>query len=186
MKINKKDFFIIILSFLVILLSMLLFLSLFKSNENTNLAKPDLKEPQGASSNVLDMGVIDYNFKEDEVNFISNRASFEEYTKENISMLSKEPAVLGGTFFVTNIEWLDYNLALVDYEDGHIALQAKAKYDLASNGSVLIKSFEIVPDSDANNEYILNEGALQSNPDSEPSKAIKIEASLPSLESIDW
>lgn len=50
---------------------------------------------------------------------------FENYLKENISKLSKTKAVLGGTFYITEIKWLPNRAAIVSYEDGHIALQAK-------------------------------------------------------------
>jgi len=70
---------------------------------------------------------------------------FESYIKSNISELSPEPAVLGGTFYVTEVRLLSDNLALVNYEDGHIAIQAVALFSVL-NDEVIIESFEIVPD----------------------------------------
>src|SRR5574344_381842 len=56
---------------------------------------------------------------------LNEKDLFEDYLKTNISQLSKTKAVLGGTFFVTEIKWLPNRVAIVSYEDGHIALKAK-------------------------------------------------------------
>jgi hypothetical protein len=53
------------------------------------------------------------------------RAEREEFLKDNISNLSSEKEVLGGKFYITNISWVDADKALVEYEDGHIALKAE-------------------------------------------------------------
>jgi len=50
------------------------------------------------------------------------------YMVENISIVSPEPEVLGGTFYVTNIEFTSTNSGVVEYEDGHIALIADFEY----------------------------------------------------------
>jgi hypothetical protein len=47
----------------------------------------------------------------------------EAYIRSHISELSPQPAVLGGTFYVTDIQWQNDDTALVSYEDGHIALK---------------------------------------------------------------
>lgn len=67
----------------------------------------------------------------------------EQYIRENISALSPEPEVLGGTFYVTDLEFLDEQSVKVGYEDGHIALEALANYFL-DNGLVMINSFEVI------------------------------------------
>ena len=46
--------------------------------------------------------------------------SIESYVSQNISELSPEKAVLGGTFYVTEIQVAD-GKGTVEYEDGHIA-----------------------------------------------------------------
>ena len=51
-----------------------------------------------------------------------------DYIRENISDLSSEKEVLGGTFYVTSINFTGENTADVAYEDGHIALTAKVKF----------------------------------------------------------
>jgi|GEM_PF-2401823 len=54
-----------------------------------------------------------------------DQAAADVYIRANISDLSPTPAVLGGTFQVTDIEWEDSDTAVVSYEDGHIALKAR-------------------------------------------------------------
>lgn len=68
-----------------------------------------------------------------------------EYISENISDLSPEEAVLGGSFYLTGIRFTDDNTAVIDYEDGHIALNAAVKFSV-TNGVVLIESFDIITD----------------------------------------
>lgn len=65
------------------------------------------------------------------------------YLQTNISQLSPEPAVLGGTFYVTKIKCENLGECLVEYEDGHIALVGMAKYQV-ENGQVKITEFQIV------------------------------------------
>ena len=66
----------------------------------------------------------------------------ENYVRENISTLSPEPAVLGGTFYVTAIDVGD-GMGTVEYEDGHIALTADFTFTQTATGEVIIESFEV-------------------------------------------
>lgn len=66
----------------------------------------------------------------------------EEYVADNISTLSPEKEVLGGTFYVTNIEAQDGS-GTVEYEDGHIALTADFTYTTDEEGNVEVTSFDI-------------------------------------------
>ncbi|MEX2436704.1 MAG: M14 family metallopeptidase [Candidatus Paceibacterota bacterium] len=59
---------------------------------------------------------------------IEREAVIENYIRNNISELSSESEVLGGTFYVTNIQFNQDNSGLVEYEDGHIALVADFTY----------------------------------------------------------
>lgn len=59
------------------------------------------------------------------------KEAFEKYLKNNISKLSPQKAVLGGTFYITKIVWQPNRVALVYYEDGHIALAAITKISVA-------------------------------------------------------
>ncbi|MDD5469758.1 MAG: DUF333 domain-containing protein [Candidatus Peribacteraceae bacterium] len=70
----------------------------------------------------------------------------EAYIRSHISQLSPEPAVLGGTFYVTGIQWQNDGTAVVSYEDGHIALRARAR--IRANGAeVTVESFSLIPDT---------------------------------------
>ena len=71
------------------------------------------------------------------------RADIQSYVRENIAQLSPEPAVLGGTFYVTAIEAAD-GTGTVWYEDGHIALVADFTYIIDKYG-ITISSFEVRP-----------------------------------------
>lgn len=66
------------------------------------------------------------------------------YVSENISTLSTEPEVLGGTFFVTAIASANGS-GVVSYEDGHNAYTADFTYSMATDGSVSIDSFVVRP-----------------------------------------
>ena len=74
--------------------------------------------------------------------------AFEKYLKNNITKLSTTKAVLGGTFAVTKISWQPNRIALVSYEDGHIALTASVKMAVIyKNGqikSVKATSFKVL------------------------------------------
>lgn len=64
-------------------------------------------------------------------------ALIEEYIRENISELSPEPEVLGGTFYVTSITFSDLWEWEVQYEDGHIALTADFIYAIDESRDVV-------------------------------------------------
>lgn len=64
----------------------------------------------------------------------------ETYVRSNISELSPEPEVLGGTFYVTKIE-ADNGKGEVEYEDGHIALKASFTYSIDVDRGITIHSF---------------------------------------------
>ena len=102
------------------------------------------------------------NIERDEIK--SDKPAFEEYVRANISQLSKEEAVLGGTFYVTDIKWVGDNSALVSYEDGHIALEALARYVIDDEDKVEVTYFEVIP---------LLEGSAQPEPESEISQELR-------------
>ena len=60
-----------------------------------------------------------------------------------ISDLSPEKEVLGGTFYVTNIEW-ENSKVTVTYEDGHIELVANAIVKRTEDGGISVLNFEIL------------------------------------------
>lgn len=68
--------------------------------------------------------------------------SIESYVSQNISELSPEKAVLGGTFYVTEIQVAD-GKGTVEYEDGHIALVADFTYTASDRQGINITSFTV-------------------------------------------
>ena len=70
---------------------------------------------------------------------------FEEFLRANISDISPEKEVLGGKFYITNIEWVNEQTAIVDYEDGHIALRAEAELSFTdeTKSVVQVERFEM-------------------------------------------
>lgn len=68
----------------------------------------------------------------------------ERYIAENISRLSPEPEVLGGTYYVTAIE-AQNGSGTVSYEDGHNAYTADFTYTETGDGTVSVDSFVIRP-----------------------------------------
>lgn len=78
----------------------------------------------------------------------------ESYIRENISSLSPEEEVLGGSFYVTSVDFEDDNSCVVEYEDGHIALKARAEFEVSSDDQVEITSFQIIEPEDSNQEEV--------------------------------
>ncbi|MEI6835900.1 MAG: hypothetical protein WCK59_03625 [Candidatus Falkowbacteria bacterium] len=68
---------------------------------------------------------------------LTEKNAFEKYLSDNISKLSPKKAVLGGTFYVTKIVWQPSRIALVSYEDGHVAFTAQTKIAVTyKNGQI--------------------------------------------------
>jgi hypothetical protein len=67
-----------------------------------------------------------------------------KYLETNISKLSPEKEVLGGTFYITELIVVDNKHATVSYEDGHNAYTAKLQFTVNENQVVDIESFEVV------------------------------------------
>lgn len=66
----------------------------------------------------------------------------EAYVSLNISELSPEAAVLGGTYYVTEIAAAD-GKGTVRYEDGHIAHTADFTYETEGERGIQITSFVV-------------------------------------------
>lgn len=78
----------------------------------------------------------------------ASHKALEAYIKANISKLSREWEVLGGKFYVTEIKWLDLHDALVSYEDGHNAFEARTNIGFVDGSSeVVANSFVTVADN---------------------------------------
>lgn len=72
------------------------------------------------------------------------RVEREKFLKDNISTLSPDKEVLGGKFYVTSISWLGSDKALIEYEDGHIALKAEVIF----TRGLEIASFSVLEDEE--------------------------------------
>lgn len=64
----------------------------------------------------------------------------EAHIGSNITTYAAVPGVLGGTFYVTHIDWYTANTAIVEYEDGHIQGKARATATM-EDGKVKIVQF---------------------------------------------
>lgn len=80
---------------------------------------------------------------------IELKETLKTFLNESLSNISPEKEVLGGKFFVTNLELSENNSGIVEYEDGHIALKASFNYKIEKNiqrnsYSVKIENFKIL------------------------------------------
>jgi regulatory protein YycI of two-component signal transduction system YycFG len=65
----------------------------------------------------------------------------ELYITQNISQITDEEEVLGGHFFVTHIEWIDNNTAIIDFEDGHNAFTIDYSFSIIDKVKSLFYDF---------------------------------------------
>lgn len=77
----------------------------------------------------------------------------EDYIKNNISELSPQKEVLGGKFYITEIKFVEPDMIMINYEDGHIALKAQANFKTIDE-DVKITNFKLINE---NNFLITNE-----------------------------
>jgi len=80
----------------------------------------------------------------------------EDYINAHISELSPQKEVLGGKFYTTRIIFPSENEAIIDYEDGHIALSASAQFKIINN-KVMIQNFTVTNDNGASAETAHND-----------------------------
>lgn len=73
----------------------------------------------------------------------------EAYVRTNLSTLSPEKEVLGGTFYVTRIRLME-NTGTVEYEDGHNAYVADFSYSISDDlKRVSVSEFTVRPPAPA-------------------------------------
>ncbi|MDD2354364.1 MAG: hypothetical protein PHX76_03260 [Patescibacteria group bacterium] len=137
----------ILISFLIVVLLGLAVYYLMENYENQE------NEPN------LPVDIIEQNNEELPKYDASTQAQFDAYIRENINTISPEPAVLGGSFYVTNLNWLRSNLAAIEYEDGHISLSAEVELDLSESGEIIVSNVYLTtpPDSLIYNDPLLTE-----------------------------
>lgn len=76
-----------------------------------------------------------------------NKLILSEYLMNNISVISPIKEVLGGKFFITNLDCRNSNLCEVEYEDGHILLKASFNYSIGVEKIVMIENFKIIKEN---------------------------------------
>jgi hypothetical protein len=69
-----------------------------------------------------------------------------DYLENNISDISPKKEVLGGKFMLSSIIFINSNNCLIEYEDGHITLTARVKFNISQDSEVEIETFEIIED----------------------------------------
>lgn len=92
----------------------------------------------------------------------SKIAAFETFIRTNIGKVSPSPAVLGGTFYITFVQPMGDGKAVVEYEDGHIALLGYAEYSV-TGGAVTLDRFENFEES-----FNRSGNLMKDNPGLEP------------------
>jgi hypothetical protein len=112
-----------------------------KDQDNNKMELPD--NENGVVSEVNNENEEDLQNRENIDVSPEEQGAVTTYLENNISELSPEEAVLGGAFYVTYVSFPGDNIAIVNYEDGHIALTAKVNYNY-ENGVVTINSFELL------------------------------------------
>lgn len=73
-----------------------------------------------------------------------DRSELIDYLNIHLSDLSPQKEVLGGHFYVTDLRLTSSSTAVVDYEDGHIAVSARFVYGY-QDGQIRISDFHILP-----------------------------------------
>lgn len=97
---------------------------------DSEISEPTLDEGQFPGSNYSD----------------ADRQEFEAFLRLNLSELSPEKEVLGGTFYLTSLAWINDHEAVIDYEDGHIALRAQVSFSYldVNTGQVQVDNFSLL------------------------------------------
>lgn len=102
-------------------------------------AAPESRAPYVEIPNDDEITLIEYTTEDREL--------FDNFLRENISAISPEAEVLGGTFYVTEIDWENEREGIVAYEDGHIALRASFGFSFpnANKDEIQLDYFDIIP-----------------------------------------
>jgi len=74
--------------------------------------------------------INDKDFGPRDPNLNNEQNLIKDYIASHLSDISPTKEVLGGKFYLTKIDFQENNQAIIDYEDGHIALQAEVTYEI--------------------------------------------------------
>lgn len=103
-----------------------------------------------------------------------DRLVFENYLNANISSLSAQEAVLGGTFSITNFNWVNNNTAFITYEDGHNMYEAEVSIGYDQTESIMVNYFYDTPVEGVVEEEIMIEEPINEEPVFEEEMQIQI------------
>lgn len=145
LKDKKNVKWLIAFIFIIVLAALVTVIMSFSSEKKNASNQTNLTNNYNSEEDLLvvDEGIEPVvNFLEDQ-DFLALAFAREEYLNANISKLSETKEVLGGTFFITSTEWIDRNTAIIEYEDGHIALKAKVVFLDDSNELSSFSNIEI-------------------------------------------
>ncbi len=156
---SRKNTKIILISLVVILLIVVGVYAFTSQDNKTNSS--------GSEDNIADEIDSEEGSDMDENNEnIEAGVSTEEqravntYLENNISDLSPEEAVLGGSFYITSVSFTEEDVSIVNYEDGYTVLTAEANYTF-NNGEIEIKSFKLLEGSTVEREKNTNENICE-------------------------
>lgn len=76
------------------------------------------------------------------------------YIRKNISEISPQKEVLGGKFYITDLQISSDGKGFVEYEDGHILVKATFEYSIDKSNQIKIFNFKISPQEDLKNKDI--------------------------------
>ena len=141
---NKKHLAIIAVLILALVAVLLIYNYGQKINTSSQSPVNDITDEQAPKEE----GLTFYGLTDE------NRNAVSAYLNNNISSLSPEEPVLGGSWYITAIEFTDFNRADVRFEDGHISRRAMVSFAFSENGELVINDFLIIPDE----ESVFNEG----------------------------
>ncbi len=129
----KKNLSLILAALLLILIIVLV----IASNSSSPISEDGVLPEENGEESSTENG-------EENLTKIEKQEYVLEYLSENISDLSPEKEVLGGTFYITSIDFIDDNKLIIDYEDGHIALTAEVEYEYLDSNNIVINNFNII------------------------------------------
>lgn len=126
--------------------------SQWERHGNPNALMPEIACGEQENLNDVPVGTMEDcaksdNFSRKKCQVLMNlREKYEVNINENISNLSTEPEVLGGSFYVTDILWKDENNAVVSYEDGHNSFTAGINMGLdpMENKKIVVNDFRML------------------------------------------
>jgi len=151
----KNIFFAIVIIIIIAVVSYMVFLDETQERQESYITEEDVLEPE-AMDDILPEEI----FTED------NYSEVKLYLEKNIIEYAPESPVLGGTWYVTNVQFSE-NYALVDYEDGHIARKALIDFQINEDAVEIINIIKVFSDERDEINVVVGDMfaiALESNP----------------------